>query len=61
MQILKNFMQKNGYKKTNSITYSIKHNEILRLINVGIYTIKHEGWNFLFRAIRFKISKIISK
>jgi hypothetical protein len=61
MQILKNFMQKNGYKKTNSIAYSIKHNEILRLINVGIYTIKHEGWNFLFRAIRFKISKTISK
>ena len=61
MQILNNFMQKKGYKKTDSIIYSIKYNEILRLINVGIYTIKHEGWNFLFRAIKFKISKIISK
>jgi hypothetical protein len=59
--ILNQFMKHNKYKKTNSLQYLFKHNEISRLVKVAIWTSKYEGWNFLFRAIKFKVSKIISK
>lgn len=57
--ILNEFMKKQGYKKTNSASYTLRNNEISRLCRVGIYTVKHEGWNFLFRAIKFKIKKML--
>ena len=52
-------MRQKGYRHTNSIKYRFKHNEIIRILNVMIFTIKHEGWNFLFRAIKSKIKRII--
>lgn len=59
--ILNQFMKKHGYRKTNSAAYTLRNNEISRLVKVGMYTAKHEGWNFLFRAIKFKIKKIMVK
>ena len=52
--ILEKYMRQKGYRHTNSIKYRFKHNEIIRILNVMIFTIKHEGWNFLFRAIKIK-------
>jgi len=60
-KILEEFMKINGYQYVNSIRYSLKHNEPMRLLRVGLFTIKHEGWNFLFRAIKLKMSKTIKK
>ena len=57
--ILEKYMRQKGYRHTNSIKYRFKHNEIIRILNVMIFTIKHEGWNFLFRAIKSKIKRII--
>jgi len=57
--ILEKYMRQKGYRHTNSIEYRFKHNEIIRIFNVMIFTIKHEGWNFLFRAIKSKIKRII--
>ena len=57
--ILEKFMKKNGYKYTDSVSYRLGHNEFVRLVNVGVFTIKHEGWGFLFRAIRSKLVRSI--
>jgi hypothetical protein len=59
--ILKKYMKENGYRHTNSIEYRFTHNEITRILNVIIFTIKHEGLNFLFRAIKSKIKRIMIK
>lgn len=57
--ILATFLQKNGYRYTNSLSYKIRHNELTRLSDVAIKTSKHEGIGYLFRAIRGKIKKKI--
>lgn len=56
-KILEEFMKKNGYRDTNSVSYRLSHNEFVRLLNVGVFTIKHEGWGFLFRATKSKIRR----
>jgi len=56
-KILEEFMKKNGYKYTDSVSYRLNHNEFFRLLNVGVFTIKHEGWRFLLRATKSKIRK----
>jgi len=60
-KILDSYMKQNRYKNTDSSLYILKHNEISRLGKVGIHTIKYEGWNFLFRAIKFKLKKSFSR
>ena len=58
-KILEKYMEKNGYRHTSSLSYRLSHNEPIRLVKVGIFTVKHEGWNFLFRAIKSKIRRSV--
>ena len=57
---LNKFMEKNGYSYTNSFKYKIRHNEMIRLGRVTIFTIKHEGFVGLMRAMKGKIQRKIS-
>lgn len=56
-KILKEFMKKNGYKRTDSFSYKINHNEFTRLSQVMIKIAKHEGFSELFRATKGKIKR----
>ena len=52
---LNRFMENYDYNYTDSIKYKISHNEMTRLIKVSKFAIKHEGWNFFLRAVKYKI------
>ena len=56
-KILKDFLDKNNYKFTQSVNYKISHNEAIRLLKVMKFTLKHEGVYFLLRAIKSKIRR----
>jgi len=55
--ILDTFLQRKGYRYTDSTIYKIRHNELVRLSEVAIKTSKHEGIGYLFRAVIGKIKK----
>jgi len=55
--LLENYMKKNDYRYTFSFRYKIRHNELLRLINVSIRVLKTEGIKELFRSIRGKFRR----
>jgi len=57
--ILDNFMERKGYRYTNSWAYKINHNEFTRLTSVAIHTAKKEGFKELFRVIKEKIKRTI--
>jgi hypothetical protein len=57
--ILENYMEKNKYHYTNSITYKIKHNKISRIFNTSIVLWKTQGINFLLIAIKGKIRRMV--
>ena len=60
-KLLDNFMEKNKYTYTTSPKYKIKHNELIRMSKLALFTLKHEGVLGLLRAINNKIKRKIVK
>lgn len=56
-EILDEFMNKKGYKYTNSLSYKFLHNEPLRLMKVALKVAKSDGMYEVIRAAKGKIKR----
>lgn len=57
-EMLDGYLEKNGYRYTNSFEYKITHNELLRLVRVTIRLAKSDGIKEVIRATRGKLQRI---
>jgi hypothetical protein len=54
-KILEVYLKKKKYRYTSSLFYKFSHNELTRITDVAIYTLKKEGIKYLLRAIKAKM------
>ena len=51
-KFLDDFLQKNGYKNTDSTQYRIFHNHYFTLLHSGYYIAKKQGFRRLLKSIK---------
>ena len=59
-KFLEDYMTKNRYKHTTSVSYVVKHNEIIRLYRTAVFIIKYQGWKKLFKEFNEKLKRVLS-
>ena len=57
--VIKKYMKKSFYKRTDTITYKIRHNETSRLFKTSLFILKTYGVKHLSYAIKEKIKLIL--
>ena len=57
--VIKKYMKKSFYKRTDTITYKIRHNETSRLFKTSLFILKTHGIKHLSYAIKEKIKLIL--
>ena len=57
--LVKKYMKKSFYKRTDTITYKIRHNETSRLFKTSLFILKTYGIKHLSYAIKEKIKLIL--
>lgn len=60
-KFLEDYMRKNRYKHTTSISYVVKHNEIIRLYRTAVFIVKYQGWKKLFKEFNEKLKRVLSE